>query len=103
MRTTNEWGLVVCATAAACASGSYHGENGTRGDANVAGESDGSSVTDAMPVVELPPQTERLRIVSQCADPIWSAHSDNLSGDQNIRLDHGQFHDYVIPASGLGS
>ncbi len=103
MRTTNELGLVVCAVAAACANGSYHGGNGTRGDANVAGESDGSSVTDATPVVELPPQTERLRIVSQCADPIWIAHSNNLSGEQNIRLDHGQFHDYAIPAGGLAS
>jgi hypothetical protein len=103
MRTTNKWGLVVGAAAAACANAGYHGGDGTRDDANAAGETDASSVVDAMSAVELPPQTERLRIVSQCTDPIWIAHSNNLPGAQNIRLDHGQFHDYVIPASGLAS
>lgn len=51
----------------------------------------------------LPPQTERLRIVSNCTRPIWLSHSNNLSAPQNIQLAAGQFHDYAIPAGGIGS
>ena len=30
-------------------------------------------------------------------------YSDNLSAPQNIRLAAGEFHDYAIPAGGIGS
>ncbi|MBI2393904.1 MAG: RICIN domain-containing protein [Deltaproteobacteria bacterium] len=47
--------------------------------------------------------TTRLRITSQCAEPIWIAHSDNVGDPQNIRLTRGQSHDYRIPDGGLAS
>src|SRR3954469_11436262 len=59
-----------------------------------------ASSADAAP---LPAQTERLRIVSACAQPIWVAHSSNFTATQNVRLAAGEFHDYVIPAGGLAS
>jgi hypothetical protein len=45
----------------------------------------------------------RLRITSHCAQPIWIAHSDNVSDPQNIRLVLNQSHDYNIPDAGLAS
>lgn len=45
----------------------------------------------------------RLRVVNQCADPIWVAHSANVPGAQNIKLVKGQSHDYDIPDSGLSA
>jgi hypothetical protein len=49
-----------------------------------------------------PPST-RLRITSRCAQPIWIAHSDNVSDTQNVRLDQGQSRDYQIPAGGVSA
>jgi hypothetical protein len=43
----------------------------------------------------------RLRISSNCAQPIWIAHSDNVPDAQNVMLARGQSHDYAIPAGGL--
>jgi hypothetical protein len=51
----------------------------------------------------LPPQTSRLRVVRSCDQPIWIAHSNNVPGQQNVRLDPGEYVDYAIPASGLAS
>jgi len=48
-----------------------------------------------------PPLTTRLRITSHCAQPIWIAHSDNVTDPQNVKLTSGQWHDYQIPAGGL--
>jgi len=47
--------------------------------------------------------TTRLRITSNCAEPIWIAHSDNVPDAQNVRLAQGQSRDYQIPAGGLAS
>jgi hypothetical protein len=41
--------------------------------------------------------------VSNCAQPIWIAHSDNLAADQNTMLAQYAFVDYDIPAAGLAS
>jgi hypothetical protein len=49
-----------------------------------------------------PPPT-RLRITSNCAQPIWIAHSDNDPDPQNIQLARGQSADYQIPAGGLSA
>jgi len=45
----------------------------------------------------------RLRITSNCAQPIWIAHSDNVPDTQNVRLDRGQSRDYQIPNGGLSA
>lgn len=45
----------------------------------------------------------RLRITSQCSEPIWIAHSDNVGDPQNVRLTKGQSYDYKIPDAGLAS
>jgi hypothetical protein len=45
----------------------------------------------------------RLRITSQCAEPIWIAHSDNVPSAQNVRLVRGQSLDVPIPDGGLAS
>jgi hypothetical protein len=45
----------------------------------------------------------RLRITSQCAEPVWIAHSDNVGDPQNVRLTKGQSYDYRIPDSGLSA
>jgi hypothetical protein len=61
---------------------------------------------DAAPPPDPPdagPQTTRLRITNRCDEPIWIAHSDNLSGEQNVRLADGELHDYAIPDEGLAS
>jgi hypothetical protein len=42
-------------------------------------------------------------VTSNCADPIWIAHSDNLPDAQNVMLGRGQSYDYAIPDSGLSS
>jgi hypothetical protein len=68
----------------------------------VAPPSDGpkASPIDATP---MPAQTERLRVVSMCEQPIWIAHSNNVGAAQNVRLAHGEYRDYAIPAGGLAS
>ena len=43
----------------------------------------------------------RLRITSRCSEPVWIAHSDNVSDPQNVRLTSGQSYDYKIPDGGL--
>jgi hypothetical protein len=55
------------------------------------------------PPAPTPAPSTRLRIVSNCAQPIWIAHSDNQSDPQNIALARGQSHDYQIPAGGLAA
>ncbi|MDB4969770.1 MAG: hypothetical protein JWN44_5459 [Myxococcales bacterium] len=50
-----------------------------------------------------PAGTTRLRITSNCADPIWVAHSDNVPDAQNVRLAKGESRDYQIPAGGLSA
>lgn len=52
-----------------------------------------------------PPQqpSTRLRITSNCTQPIWIAHSDNVPDTQNVRLDRGQSREYQIPAGGLSA
>ncbi len=49
------------------------------------------------------PLTTRLRITSNCAAPIWIAHSDNVPDTQNLQLTRGQSHDYAIPDAGLSA
>ncbi|MFT3768885.1 MAG: RICIN domain-containing protein [Minicystis sp.] len=49
------------------------------------------------------PLPTRLRVTSQCAEPIWIAHSDNLPGAQNVRLGKGQSADYSVPDGGLNA
>lgn len=49
------------------------------------------------------PLPTRLRIRSECAEPIWIAHSGNVSDPQNIRLTRGQYHDYNIPDAGVSA
>jgi hypothetical protein len=56
--------------------------------------------TPPPPVTSLP---TRLRVTSNCAQPIWIAHSDNETDAQNIQLARGQSHDYDIPAGGLSA
>jgi hypothetical protein len=49
-----------------------------------------------------PPST-RLRITSNCSQPIWISHSDNVADTQNVRLDRGQSRDYQIPGGGVSA
>jgi hypothetical protein len=58
-----------------------------------------SSCLCEAPIVPTP--TTRLRIVNNCQEPIWIAHSDNVADPQNIKLAHGEHHDYNIPDAGL--
>jgi hypothetical protein len=58
----------------------------------------GGTTTSPPPSTPLP---TRLRVTSNCASPIWIAHSDNVGDAQNIQLARGQSHDYAIPAGGL--
>jgi hypothetical protein len=62
----------------------------------------GMPSTPSTPSAPSAPAT-RLRITSHCAEPIWIAHSDNVPGAQNVRLAHGQSHDYAIPSGGLAA
>jgi hypothetical protein len=77
-------------------------------DASIANDGAGDAVDIDAPVSTpdappLPAQTARLRIVSQCAAPIWIAHSDNVFADQNVLLHAGEYRDYDIPAGGVQS
>src|SRR5205085_8494818 len=99
MRTTNK--LVVVGALAAC------GRAGVPAPAMDADPPpvDGSinaSADASIDAMTLPPQTSRLRIVNACTQPIWIAHSNQLSGEQNVRLANGEYHDYAIPPSGVG-
>lgn len=101
--------LVAFVAVAGCSSASFQGVDDGGGEDAALTETDGGAADGAGPDVSvdarapLPPQTSRLRIVSSCAFPIWIAHSNNVPGEQNIRLDPGGYHDYAIPAGGLAS
>lgn len=69
-------------------------------DAAMIADAAAPSPPDAAP---LPPQTERLRVVNRCAEPIWIAHGGNLPAAQNQRLAPGDLLDVAIPAAGLAS
>ncbi|MFO0761213.1 MAG: RICIN domain-containing protein [Byssovorax sp.] len=47
------------------------------------------------------PLPTRLRVTNRCGEPIWIAHSQNMPGAQNVRLNSGQSADYPIPDGGL--
>ncbi len=49
------------------------------------------------------PLPTRLRVRSQCEKPIWIAHSDNLPGAQNVRLNKGEALDFAVPDGGLNA
>src|SRR5438128_1657482 len=102
MRTTNKLLVVVALVAeVGCGrAGSPDRDAGAGADAEVAPIDADIADIDAM---SLPPQTSRLRIISACAEPIWIAHSNHLTGEQNVRLATGEYHDYAIPPAGLGS
>ncbi len=105
MRTTNKWVAVVVVSACGRATVPDQARDidasmVTAPSDGALGDAPGVSTPDAG---ALPPQTERLRIVSRCVKPIWLSHSDNFSAPQNIRLATGEFHDYAIPTGGIGS
>jgi hypothetical protein len=100
VRTTNK--CVAIIAVAACGRASV-AEQPRDVDAAAVQTSLDSSTGHPMDASSLPAQTERLRIVSMCAQPIWIAHSSNVGAPQNIRLQTGEFHDYSIPTGGLAS
>lgn len=102
VRTTNK--CVAIIVVAACGRAGAPDQPRDVDASAVSVQSDGpptSSPADAAP--PLPTQTERLRIVNTCTQPIWVAHSSNVGATQNIKLATGEFHDYAIPAGGLAS
>jgi hypothetical protein len=65
---------------------------------------DPPSMTSEPPApTTLPEPGTRLRIRSQCDQPIWIAHSDNVADAQNVRLQKGESHEYAIPDAGLSA
>jgi hypothetical protein len=82
------------------------GDDDDDGDGSV-GDDGGPSIDapddDDPDAAPLPPQTARLRIVNDCDEPIWIAHSDNVPFPQNPRLEPGGYQDYPVAASGLAS
>ena len=89
---------------AGCESGGATCPNGTGGNTGGStGGSTGGGTTGGGTTGNLPAQTSRLRIINNCADPIWLAHSSNVPGAQNVRLERSQYHDYAIPSGGLAA
>ncbi len=80
----------------------YHGSDAQKWRLLRVAGSSGGGASPSSPKATGPLPT-RLRITSNCAAPIWIAHSDNVGDPQNVRLDRGQSHDYDVPDGGVSS